>query len=56
MNCVQNSTFKDNEIMTMKILYLTIITSQCIHGLAPSYLGDLIVKKPSLWLRSDKST
>ncbi len=29
------------------------LTFKCLHSLAPSYLSDMIVKKPSLGLRSE---
>ncbi len=35
------------------VFKILLLTFKCLHGLAPSYLSDLIVKKPSLDLRSD---
>ncbi len=35
------------------IYKILLITFKCLHGLAPSYLIDLLVKKPSRGLRSD---
>ncbi len=49
--CLLNSTgFQWEKWIVFKILFLTF---QCLHGLALSYLSDLIVKKHSLWLHSD---
>ncbi len=35
------------------VLKILLLTFKCLHGLAPNYLGDLIVIKPSLGLCSD---
>jgi hypothetical protein len=37
-----------------RIIYkLLLLTFKCLHGLAPSYLSDLLKRKPSQGLRSD---
>ncbi len=35
------------------VFKILLLTFKCLHSLAPSYLSDLIVKKPSLGLHSD---
>ncbi len=35
------------------VFKILLLTFKCLHSLSPSYLSDLIVKKPSLGLHSD---